>query len=160
MITITTYLPEYQISIIELILNIQQNEFQVPITIEDQPDLLTIPSVYQVSNGNFWVALSGSQVVGTIGLIDFGDKLGCVRKMFVKAEFRGKEYGIAQQLLNKLTEHGRSVGVQSVYLGTVAKLQAAIRFYERNGFVAIDKQNLPTNFPVMPVDTHFFGYDL
>ncbi len=158
MITITTYRPEYRDSIVELILNIQQNEFQVPITIKEQPDLLTIPTVYQVNNGDFWVALSDGQVVGTIGLIDFGDGLGCIRKMFVKAEFRGKEYGTAQQLLNTLFEHSQNVGVRSVYLGTIAKLQAAIRFYERNGFRAIEKQNLPTHFPIMAVDTHFFEY--
>jgi GNAT superfamily N-acetyltransferase len=160
MITITTYRPEHQDSIVEMILNIQQNEFQVPITIKDQPDLLTIPTVYQVNDGNFWVALSGGQVVGTIGLIDFGDGLGCIRKMFVKAEFRGKAHGTGQLLLDTLFEHGRSNGFKSVYLGTVAKLQAAIRFYERNGFTAIDKQNLPIHFPIMPVDTHFFEYEL
>jgi putative acetyltransferase len=160
MITITSYRPEYRDDIVEMILNIQQNEFQVPITINDQPDLLTIPTVYQVNKGNFWVALSGNEVIGTIGLIDFGNDLGCIRKMFVKAQFRGKEHGTAQKLLDRLFEHGRNVGIKSVYLGTIAKLQAAIRFYERNGFMAIEKQNLPTNFPLMSVDTHFFEHEL
>jgi putative acetyltransferase len=160
MITITTYRPEHRDSIVELILNIQQNEFQVPITLEQQPDLLIIPDFYQINKGNFWVAMSDGQVVGTIGLIDFGDGLGCIRKMFVKAQFRGKEHGTGQILLNTLFEHCRSKDIKSVYLGTVAKLQAAIRFYERNGFTAIEKQNLPANFPLMPVDTHFFEHDL
>jgi ribosomal protein S18 acetylase RimI-like enzyme len=35
-------------------------------------------------------------------------------------------------------------------------LQAAIRFYERNGFTLIEKQKLPSVFPLMAVDTHFF----
>jgi putative acetyltransferase len=35
-------------------------------------------------------------------------------------------------------------------------LQAAIRFYERNGFTLIAKEDLPSVFPIMAVDTHFF----
>ena len=142
--------------IVNLILNIQQNEFQVPITINEQQDLLNIPSFYQQGCGNFWVAKSEGEVVGTIALIDCGENVGTIRKMFVKKEFRGKEFGIAQQLMNILENHAIENGIKNLYLGTIERLQAAIRFYERNGFTLIEKQNLPTVFPIMVVDTHFF----
>ena len=52
-----------------VILTIQQSEFGIPITLEAQPDLLDIPSFYQKDNGNFWIALDGQEVIGTIALI-------------------------------------------------------------------------------------------
>ena len=146
--------------IVRLILNIQQNEFQVPITINEQQDLLNIPSFYQHGKGNFWVAKSEDEVVGTIALIDCGENVGTIRKMFVKKEFRGKEYGIAQKLLDILVASSRENNIRNLYLGTLERLQAAIRFYERNGFTLIEKQNLPSVFPLMPVDTHFFEKEI
>ena len=156
MITIEPFELQDTNHIVSLILNIQQNEFQVPITINEQQDLLNIPTFYQQKKGNFWVAKFNDEVVGTIALIDCGDNIGTIRKMFVKKEFRGKEFGIAQRLLNTLEESARTNTIKSLYLGTLERLQAAIRFYERNGFTLIQKQNLPTVFPLMPVDTHFF----
>lgn len=146
--------------IINLILNIQQNEFQVPITINEQQDLLNIRNFYQHGKGNFWVAKYGEGVVGTIALIDCGENIGTIRKMFVKKEFRGKEFGIAQRLLDILENHACENNIKNLYLGTIERLQAAIRFYERNGFTLIEKQNLPSVFPIMAVDTHFFEKEI
>lgn len=160
MITIEPFELQDTNHIVNLILNIQQNEFQVPITINEQQDLLNIPTFYQQKKGNFWVAKFNDEVVGTIALIDCGNNIGTIRKMFVKKEFRGKEYGIAQRLLNTLEESARTNTIKSLYLGTLERLQAAIRFYERNGFTLIQKQNLPTVFPLMPVDTHFFEKEI
>ena len=85
------YQERYKEAIAELILNIQQNEFNVPVTITDQPDLLNIPTVYCRKNGNFWVAVEDEKVIGTIALIDFDNKQAALRKMFVHKDYRGKE---------------------------------------------------------------------
>jgi putative acetyltransferase len=156
MITIQPFENQDTEQIVNLILNIQQNEFQVPITINEQQDLLDIPNFYQQKKGNFWVAKYHEEVIGTIALIDCGENIGAIRKMFVKKEFRGKKYGIAQQLLDILIESAQANQIANVYLGTLERLQAAIRFYERNGFTLVEKQNLPSVFPIMAVDTHFF----
>ena len=55
MLTIQPYYLEYQEQVINLILDIQQHEFAVSITIDQQPDLLKISEFYQI----FW-AKSGS----------------------------------------------------------------------------------------------------
>jgi putative acetyltransferase len=146
----------YKEDVISLILNIQQNEFNVPITIDDQPDLLMIPEFYFKGNGHFWVAIEDEKVVGTIALIDCGDGVGTIRKMFVKAEFRGKEFGVGQNLLETLETWASQHHIYHLCLGTVEKLKAAMRFYERNGYTAIAKENLPSVFPLMKVDTHFY----
>lgn len=156
MIEIIPFENRFQSGVVDLIINIQQLEFQVPITLADQPDLNIIPQYYQTPKGNFWVALDGLQVVGSIALIDCGDNIGCIRKMFVKKEYRGKHFSIAQNLLNRLTAWALGHGFTNVYLGTIERLEAAIAFYKKNGFTQIAKQNLPAAFPIMPVDTHFF----
>jgi N-acetylglutamate synthase-like GNAT family acetyltransferase len=155
--TIRAFQPADTDAIVQLILNIQQNEFQVPVTLADQPDLLVIADFYQQKSGNFWVAVTAEgEVVGTIGLIDCGEQVGCIRKMFVQANYRGREHGIGQSLLTTLEQWATERGISSLYLGTVARLAAAIRFYERNGYVPVVAADLPAVFPRMAVDTHFF----
>jgi len=159
MIQISQYQPTYQQPIIDLILDIQQNEFNVPITLEDQPDLLIIPDFYCQNAGNFWIAItSDGQLVGTIALIDIGNGMGALRKMFVHRDFRGKESGVASLLLHTLLSHGRLHDIHTIYLGTNPRLQAAMRFYEKNGFVQLPKETLPTQFPLMAVDSIFYEY--
>ena len=156
MIEIVPFSPGHQAGVIELILSIQRVEFGVPITVEDQPDLLNIPGFYQQGSGNFWVALADEEVVGTIALRDIGNRQGALRKMFVKPAYRGKEKGVARQLLEELISSATSAGVRDLFLGTIDKFVAAHRFYERNGFVRIAAANLPEAFPLMGVDTRFY----
>ncbi len=71
-------------AVIDLILPIQQQEHNVPVTLEDQPDLLHIEQVYQGSGGGFWGVKDQGEVIGTIALIRIADGGGVIRKMFVK----------------------------------------------------------------------------
>jgi GNAT superfamily N-acetyltransferase len=153
---IVPFAKRHQDGVISVILPIQRDEFGIPITLADQPDLLDIPGFYQRGGGNFWVALAGNEVVGTISLLDIGNAQGALRKMFVKAPFRGAEKGVAQRLLEVLLASSRVHGVREVYLGTTVKYLAAHRFYEKNGFDEIAKSALPPAFPVMAVDTKFY----
>ena len=143
----------------DLIVNIQQNEFDLPITAADQPDLQDIPGFYQNGSGNFWTAELGGRVVGTIALLDIGSGEAALRKLFVEAPYRGRSYGIADELLKTLHQWAEEKKIQSIYLGTTSKFLAAHRFYEKNGFELIEKRELPGSFPVMSVDTRFYRYD-
>ncbi|NMC31697.1 MAG: GNAT family N-acetyltransferase [Veillonellaceae bacterium] len=153
---IAKYTDDRRNSLVEMILEIQRHEFQIPITREDQPDLAAISRFYQQGNGNFWVALSDGQVVGSIGLLDIGHQQVALRKMFVRADFRGGEHGIARALLATAMAWTTARGVTDIFLGTTDKFLAAHRFYEKNGFVRIEKTDLPATFPVMQVDTVFY----
>lgn len=147
-------------AIIDLILSIQQKEFGLSITINQQPDLLDIEANYYASGGCFWGTFVNEELVGTIALINTGHQAGCIRKMFVKKDFRGKEWGTAQKLLDVLLQFCRHKGIADVQLGTVEPLKAAHRFYERNGFKQITKEDLPPYFPLMLTDTMFFQLHL
>jgi N-acetylglutamate synthase-like GNAT family acetyltransferase len=159
-IEVHTYSDPYNAEIGNLIVSIQQAEFNIPITLVDQPDLNNIRDFYQVGNGNFWVATVDGQVAGTIALLDIGNGLGALRKMFVKEQHRGKAFGLGQLLLNTLLQWARHKEFSKVYLGTTEKFKAAQRFYEKNGFQEISKDQLPKEFPIMKVDVKFYVYHL
>jgi GNAT superfamily N-acetyltransferase len=160
MICIESYSDKYQQQIANLITGIQHNEFQIPITLAEQPDLQNIPGFYQTNNGGFWVATVDGIVVGTIALLDIDNGKGALRKMFVDANYRGKELGVAQQLLNALLGWAKEKGFREILLGTTAKFIAAQRFYEKNGFVELEQSLLPSGFPVMKVDVKFYRYEI
>lgn len=155
-IRISRFDPADQQGVVEVILPIQREEFGIAITAQDQPDLQAIPDFYQVGNGDFWVAKKDGQVVGTIGLKDIGNQQTALRKMFVAAPFRGREFGVAAQLLSTLLDEAWQRGVNEIYLGTTDKFLAAHRFYEKHGFVEVAKEALPESFPVMKVDSKFY----
>src|SRR5687768_613729 len=100
-VKIEIYSARYREAVVKLILDIQREEFGVPITLEQQPDLNNIENFYQHGNGNFWVALHQGIVVGTIALIDIGHLQIALRKMFVHQNYRGKEYRAGQLLLDE-----------------------------------------------------------
>lgn len=142
--------------VIDLILPIQTAEFGLAISAEQQPDLNDIAQFYQQGNGDFWLARVNDRVVGCIALKDIGQRQAALRKMFVAADYRGREAGVANALLNTLLMFARDRGVQDIFLGTTAKFLAAHRFYEKNGFKPIAAAKLPPAFPLMQVDTRFY----
>lgn len=156
-IQIKPYVVAYQPQVTMLVLGIQQGEFGIPITIADQPDLLTIETFYQINRGEFWCALTETgRVVGTIALIDVGEDFGTIRKMFVHADYRGRELAVATVLLQTLEAHATAGGMKTLYLGTIDILIAAQRFYIKNGYELINADDLPETFPRMRLDNRFF----
>jgi len=156
MIKIKAYSQDHEQDVIGLITSIQQNEFGIPVTIEQQPDLKDIPNFYQKNKGNFWIATGEGRVVGTIGLLDIGNSQGALRKMFVDEMYRGKNHSVGQILLDELLVWAKTSSFKKIILGTTSKFLAAQRFYEKNNFIEIDKELLPMTFPVMIVDTKFY----
>jgi len=155
-IVIIPYDEAYLQELARLVTNIQQNEFDIPITLEEQPDLLDISGFFLVEKGNFWLALMDGGVVGCIALKDIGNGRGALRKMFVDARYRGRQYGVGQGLLDTLLVWAREKGFKEILLGTTNKFLAAHRFYEKNGFLSIPKNSLPQEFPVASVDSIFY----
>ena len=159
-ISIDRYAPGDEQEIMALIVPIQCEEFGIGISAEDQPDLVQIQSFYQTGTGDFWLARRQGEVIGTIGLKDMGYGEAALRKMFVAAPWRGREFGVARQMLEILIEASKERGVKRIYLGTTEKFIAAHRFYEKHGFKLIERHDLPSSFPLMVVDTRFYVFVL
>ncbi|MEJ9252823.1 GNAT family N-acetyltransferase [Bacillus wiedmannii] len=157
-IRIIPYESTFQDKVVDLIVHIQQKEYNVPITKEEQPDLLEIETFYQRNHGNFWVATYDDKVVGTVALLDIENQQVALRKMFVKKEFRGKAWGASHKLLQTAISWAENKKLKDIYLGTTVKFLAAHRFYEKNGFQSVDIEDLPKSFPVLQVDKKFYRY--
>lgn len=159
-IVIKPYAEQYKGKIIQLILHIQTQEFGVTISIDDQPDLLNVHDCYQKNHGNFWVAMDGDSVIGTIAIINIGNGIAALRKMFVDEAYRGKDKGVAKLLLDETIRWCGENGFSDIYLGTTSVFLAAHRFYEKNGFIEVQKELLPTSFPLMKIDSKFYRYKI
>jgi len=153
---IVPYRYEYQKEAASLIVGIQAEEFSIPITLEDQPDLLDVDGFYRHRMGDFWIAMDGERVIGTIALRDIGSRQGALRKMFVHRDFRGAQKGVAAGLLKRLLEESKQRGFQEIFLGTTEAFRAAHRFYEKQGFEQVTAEELPSTFPKMKQDTRFY----
>lgn len=162
MIRIIPYQPKYEDDVSRLVLNIQQNEFGLSVTAEEQPDLRAIEEFYITPGGNFWLALDGEKLVGTIALINRGNGIGVLRKMFVAADYRGSPHRIATQLMETLLNWAQAQGIHDIYLGTADILQAAMKFYEKSGFRPFPETNLPETVAAikMRLDTHYYAITL
>ena len=135
----------YYAEIIQLILSIQNNEFDLNLTIDDQPELLDIKRSFTDKGGDFWVALSADKkVIGTIALEILSQNIGILRKMFVLKEFRG--IGLAQKLMNKLLEHAKENKINRILLDTPGVAKQSHKFYEKNGFKKVNKAHIPEEY--------------
>lgn len=149
------FCPSDEQGVVDLILPIQQQEFGVQVTLSDQPDLLDIPHFYQQGKGNFWVALDGEILVGSLGLKDIGEGDLVLRKMFVAPAYRGPS-AVAAHLLTQALDWAKQQGAARIWLGTTDRYHAAHRFYAKHGFEPVAVDQLPAHFPRMAVDSLFF----
>lgn len=99
--------------------------------------------------------MDGDHVIGTIAAIDIGNSHLALRKMFVDVNYRGKP-GVGKKLMDSLVRWAGDKNVRKVYLGTIDKFKAAVRFYEKSGFLPQGKSDLPASFPMMPKDNLFY----
>lgn len=155
-IDIVEFDSQFQDAVENLVLPIQQVEFGVPITREDQPDLMDICGQFRQGKGNFWVALREGQVVGSIGVVDIGNDAVALKKMFVHRDCRGCELSVAARLMERAKSWCGAHGIKEIFLGTTEQMTAAQRFYQKNGFVELAKAQLPPNFPIVAVDNRFY----
>lgn len=156
-IEIKPYSDVYKDQVIHLTFKIGE-EFNFPISLNDQPDLLMVSEFYQQGLGNFWIALNDEKVVGTIALIDIGNNQGAVRKVFVDSEYRGEEKKVSKSLLEALMNWCKQKNIHEIFLGTRSVFLAAHRFYEKNGFKEISREILPKAFPINMADSKFYVY--
>ncbi|MFI5203414.1 MAG: GNAT family N-acetyltransferase [Flavobacteriales bacterium] len=161
MIRIQEYDKQYYGQVVQHVIDIQNNEFNLGLTLAHHHDLQDMEQAYEKSGGKFWIAINeNDEVIGTIALFNLGNGRGDLRRMFVKSEYRGKGKGISHKLLEILLDWAAQNGYKKIYLETISVFKAAMKFYVNNGFQRIDKSELPSNFPVVHVAEFFFVREL
>lgn len=149
--TIIPFEPKYQRSVDKMMREIQ-NEFD---EIMSPPGSKTLTDLYKDRHQQFWVALKGEKVVGTVGIFKMKDNNAALKRLMVAKDFRG-EKNISKSLLDTSIVWSKENGISTIYLGTMSQMKAAHNFYEKHGFSNIDEMDLPANFPANTVDTVFY----
>lgn len=103
----------------------------------DDGDLQKIPEVYK-GKSRFWIALDREKVVGTVGILDRGESIAKLRRMFVQKEYRGT--GLGQKLLDTALQFARESGYVKIRLNTHANMKRAHHFYEKNKFILMGER--------------------
>lgn len=155
---IETYSGKYDDEIISLILNIQNNESKINLSLEEQPDLLDIHRNYQQNGGEFWIAVADGKVIGTIGLMMKEKNCAIMKKFFVKKEFRSQKIGLA--LYNELITFAGEHYVKHIILDTPSVAHASHKFYEKAGFYKISVNELPVEYTYPDRDCYLYMLDL
>src|ERR1700753_1234048 len=102
-ITVDIFNSTLQQQVIDTILYVQNVEFNVGISLEDQPDLLDIETHYVSPGGQFWVALTtDARGVRSVRLQAKPGGVGILKKLFVLADYRGKQSQCAAKLFSAL----------------------------------------------------------
>jgi GNAT superfamily N-acetyltransferase len=126
-------------------------EFTEPISTNKIKKSIILPDVYLV-------AVLENELIGTISITKLENSNSVLRKMFLHKNYRGQ--GIAELLLQNIVYWANDNSVNSIYLGTMAQFRAAQKFYERLNFEQIDKELLPKDFPLNPIDSIFYKLNL
>jgi N-acetylglutamate synthase-like GNAT family acetyltransferase len=156
MIEICPFEKKYQNDINVLMADIQE-EFS---EIFSSPDSKTISQLTELNRDVFWVALYEEKVVGTVGLSFIDTKVATLKRMFVAKQFRGTHTNLSQKLLNTAINAASKMGIEEIYLGTMAQFKAAQVFYGKNKFVQILKSDLPDKVSMSSVDTVFYKFTI
>ena len=110
----------------------------------------------RIINHKFWVASENGKIIGTAGIILLKNHNAALKSMFLLKEARGDSRQIARLLLNTILRHATKHKTLNLYLGTMTQFEAAQRFYEKQGFVRIEPNELPLDFGANVLDTLFY----
>lgn len=95
-------------------------------------------------NSEFYLAVEEDEVLGYLKVNSGSEQTELqdrhaleIERIYVKKEYHGKRVG--QELYVKALEVARLKGLSYIWLGVWEQNQRAIRFYEKNGFIAFDR---------------------
>ena len=155
---IVEYRPELKDGVIDLILTIQNVEAGLDISLEQQPDLVSIESNYLQAGGGFWVAVNGQgQVIGSVGLQRETESVSVLKKFFVKDGYRGA--GVAAALFDRLIAFADLRCVKTIILDTPSVAIRSHSFYRKKGFRQIEKSEAPIDYDYPDRDSLLFRLD-
>lgn len=122
--------------------NLKAHGLDVPGTVYFDPELDHLSTFYAQSPGKraYFVALDDAeQVVGGVGFAEFSGFVDCaeLQKLYLDDSAKGR--GLGSALIRLVQEKAAAAGYRQLYLETHTALHAAMRAYERAGFLPIEK---------------------
>jgi len=99
----------------------------------------TIDKTYSLasSRGIFYLVELEGAIIGMGALHQIGERIGAIRRMFIRPAYRSKGYG--RILLQQLLEKARELGYDTIYLDTGRFMVAAQHLYHSFGFAECEE---------------------
>ena len=135
MLKIVEYKDVYKEKVVDLLVQIILNEFDMNEDIEDIKNFDY--NSYKNGGGNLWLAVDEEDNVIATSAIEVNNEKneGKLVRVYLNKEYRGT--GIATEMLNMAIDFVKSINFNRIILGTYKKLERAVKFYEKNGFKEI-----------------------
>ena len=95
-------------------------------------EMASLPGVYAPPRGALFLARADGMPAGCIGLREFSETVGEIKRLYVAPAFRGR--GLARGLVAAAMAAGRSIGYDELVLDTLATMTPAISLYLSFGF--------------------------
>src|SRR5207244_2234314 len=106
--------PYYQPGVDDLLDGIQ-SEFSETIYAQSTPKIrVPLPVKY-------WMALHNDILVGTVGVATLSNNNVALKRMMVQKDYRGRDIGLSDALLDIALKHSISIGAKKVFLGTMTQ---------------------------------------
>lgn len=102
-----------------------------------EKELAELPGDYAPPNGRLFLLFDGDQLAGCVALRKIGEDVCEMKRLFLRAEFRGK--GLGRLLVNSIIQAARQIGYGRMRLDTLPlQMSDAISLYRSMGFKEIE----------------------
>jgi ribosomal protein S18 acetylase RimI-like enzyme len=96
-------------------------------------ELAELPGDYAPPGGRLFLADDGDDVMGCVALRKIGDRVGEMKRLYVRPAFRG--LGLGRTLTEKLIAEAKQIGYVTLRLDTLpGKMDQAMAMYRSLGF--------------------------
>ena len=130
-----------------------QTEYSEPIFSKKS---LSLTVFSDMPTHHYWVLLIDEALAGVVGVIYLNDHEAELKRFYLKKEYRGSKNGFAKALLDQVLNWCNDNSIDNLYLGTISVLKAAQKFYQKNEFEKVEKESLPQEVDVFPMDNVFY----
>ncbi len=96
---------------------------------------------YDPAKDCLWIVEIGTEVVGSIAIVNVNDNIAQLRWLLVEPYARNK--GIGTKLMYEAISFCKYQGYKKIILGTFSDLKMARRLYEKNGFQLVNSKTHP-----------------
>ncbi len=100
-----------------------------------EQELASLPQMYGGQRGKLLLAWVGNTVAGCVGVRQFSELVGEMKRLYVPADFQGK--GIGKALAIQIIQKAKELDYTEMVLDTLEQMKSARKLYYALGFQEI-----------------------